>query len=119
MNHELAKELRDVGFPQTYDPICEHQRMLPKGIAWDGLYAWKHKETCDQPGACAPTLPELIEACGGGFKCLQRTIDEEMQPAWEVMILDVKNQRPITEHGATPKEAVAKGWLALNAPKEK
>ena len=54
MNYELAKELKDAGFP--------HTRMNRAAIRIDEIGGdW-----------ISPTLSELIEACGSGFKLLNR-----------------------------------------------
>lgn len=51
MNYELAKQLKDAGFPEFYQATGVTPAM--RGKKWDGLYE--------------PTLSELIEACGSGF----------------------------------------------------
>lgn len=101
ISYELAKELKDAGFPRggegkskVQSPGCPH---------WgtDGY----------QPFSCEcwiyfPTLSELIEACGVEFYRLHR-IGQEI-----FTCDDVQGRHECV--GATPEEAVAKLWLALN-----
>lgn len=97
MNYELAKELKDAGFPQDGDGLryCEecpeHEiHFLDHGLVY----------------VLAPTLSELIEACGGKFTGLTRDDDGVFAAHSRIDIY--------TELGATPEEAVARLWLALN-----
>ena len=87
MNYELAKQLKDAGFPQL---------------------------TFGRWGADAadPDLEELIEACGNGFIAIVRADDGSEYFATargDAMF-------PPRHVGATPTEAVAMLWLALNKP---
>ena len=71
IDYELAKELKDAGFPQTqFEVFCKH-----------GCPPFnQHEESRQlQCGECHladlvyfPTLEELIEACGGGLENLRR-----------------------------------------------
>lgn len=61
ISYELAKQLKDLGFPQTKK---------------DGVYLSDIGILRDEYGAdgsYAPTLSELIEACGDGFLSLNRS----------------------------------------------
>ena len=87
MNYELAKQLKDAGFPQ----IGSGFTLYPN----DGI----HKEVR------FPTLSELIEACGGNSKAL---IQQNNKTMWEYAI---DGQGAV---GQTPEEAVANLWLELN-----
>ncbi len=84
MNYELAKQLKDAGFPQTGDN--------QNGYANDGGYE--------------PLLSELIEACGDKFMDLHYFSDTK---TW----LAVSDENT-TARSSTPEEAVANLWLALN-----
>lgn len=111
MNFELAKELKDAGFPHTESGkyIDQHNYILlhssgQLGTANDWCYV--------------PTLSELIEACGEEFML---TNECGMWEAWSN--IGAKNTWPArlgetgAEHqyeGSTPIEAVARLWLALN-----
>lgn len=124
MNYELAKELKDAGFPQElkmgdwFYPIHEstHLRLVT-------LHGSEHTERCGHgrcdcecnycyPDACrdglkVPTLEELIEACGEGFHKLSKT------GVWSTYGARSNGAVEI-EVGANPTEAVARLWLALN-----
>ncbi len=106
MNYELAKELKDAGFNQDLpDPSSYFT------IGRDGtpkIWGWSEGE--DKPYGeyvKAPTLDELIDACGdmldslvnyhSGFWCAKHPKDTFNSPV-----------------GRSRVEAVAKLWLALN-----
>lgn len=93
MNYELAKKLKDAGFPQ-YSIEC--------------LFDPKLKEWGASDMACSPTLSELIEACGDQFYELCKTDYD-----WIANCYSDKN-RVVYERGDSPEEAVANLWLALN-----
>ena len=91
MTYETAKKLKDAKFPFTWD-------YEPQALAFRQY----------------PTLSELIEACnndlkGGGFDLLQQIFDDEWKADCEFVTGQAK--------GATPEEAVANLWLALNEKK--
>ena len=104
MEYELAKQLKDAGFPFKECNLneyggCENRHCLQ--ILSDFNY-------------CDPTLSELIEACGDRFQALHRLNGAfeacggcyegmDFECAWEYQINDL-----------TPEEAVAKLWLELN-----
>lgn len=102
MNYELAKRLKDAGFPQAADDegtLHKGQYLFP-----DHFSLSSSRKTFNVAVAYAPTLSELIEACGdqlttlgkvGGLWCAY----SEPALAWS---------------GQTAKEAVANLWLALN-----
>jgi len=107
MNYELAKELKDAGFPQvgmgmysTYLEQIDPEAVLPSeviGIAsTDSCYV--------------PTLSELIEACGDKFGRLEYTPDVSMNPWWAHERLEGPHN---VGDGSTPEESVARLWLAL------
>jgi hypothetical protein len=85
MKYELAKELKDAGFPGIV--LCD----------------------CHEPSKVldAPTLSELIEACGERFFSLQTS--GKGGPGWYSIATGM-----VTAEGTTPEEAVARLWLALN-----
>lgn len=112
MTYELAKQLKDAGFPQ----------------ATGGFYYWNRDERCNEtadtrpfyddriithtikaPTIKAPTLSELIEACNSKLFNVTR-LDENN---W-VTNFDEDQNMDGTTQGPTPEEAVAKLWLALN-----
>ena len=98
MNHKLAKQLKDAGFPQGETEVG--------ACMDDNMNEVLSKET----HSLIPTLEELIEACGDEFTCLTNNLDE-----WKVSAnLDIPSNERILIFGKTPSEAVAKLWLALN-----
>jgi hypothetical protein len=99
MNYELAKELMDAGFPQggSGDWVVDPNAVVVR--SGERVYA--------------PTLSELIEACGERFAGLDRLADR----TWAARTIDYSNDWG-HEHGSTSEEAVARLWLALNQPKK-
>lgn len=106
MNYELAKELKDAGFPQKERSIIvgnEDSFVADPTRLNEWLYA--------------PTLSELIEACGERFAGIEkdpvvRGAEEWSAAAW--VELEGDDGRQVSEFGPTPEEAVARLWLALN-----
>ncbi len=103
MNYELAKELKDAGYPQelrrgTYYNPQDYQVCIDAGITKENVYI--------------PNLSELINACGDDFFALHKT-----KTGWEASTKtgtsgDWKLSKAYS--GSTPEEAVARLWLALN-----
>lgn len=108
MNYELAKQLKDAGFPQDYFTSFEF---------WIGEKLYNQKTWAGGSGDFSdifvkkPTLSELIEACGDNFDNLkvQRTFTTKWFATGNVM-------PGFVGYGPTPKEAVAKLWLKINNP---
>lgn len=97
MNYELAKQLKDVGFPQ-----CEEE----SEASCHAHGCWRAGSTYGYDNCHNPTLSELIDACGEVFYGLTALHD---QNKW-------------TAHGfqkeldaTTPTEAVARLYIALHA----
>lgn len=106
MTYELAKELKEAGFPQTgehldYDrcPYMIYPDCIDDGVSQNGCYV--------------PTLEELIEACGDGFSHLVRYyIHDKLY--WEAETPKVNIIGfSCTSRCETPEEAVANLWLEL------
>jgi len=100
MNYELAKQLKDAGFPQ-------------RDADWytsDGQWIPENEREY------IPTLSELIEACGEHFYGLLRGVGDGWQAgeSWNYDFFDLN--KTICD-GSTPEEAVAKLWLELNKKK--
>jgi len=94
MNYELAKQLKDVGYPQE----------AAKGSFLSGTWFEREK-------TYIPTLEELINVCGDEFGELAKgnaTIDSP----WTASGLPVKIG--FCGQGKTPTEAVARLWLEIN-----
>ena len=92
MKYELAKELRDAGFPQTGNG---------KSVGPPDALVMRRAD-----GVYSPTLSELIEACGMPFT-LEGNIVAADAPIW------MAESKGLTADGATPEEAVARLWLGL------
>lgn len=94
MNFELAKELKDAGFPQ-------------EGVSelYFGIREGRDDYTYE------PTLSELIEECGEKFIGIRRKLG---RTNWEASFLPTPGASHIRAKGTTPEEAVARLWLALN-----
>ena len=91
MNYELAKKLKDAGFPK------ETFRVTVPSTKYPDRYG---QSNC-------PTLSELIKACGEGFDYLRHKSEY-----WLAI-----SGGGLEGQGKTPEEAVAELWLALNKPK--
>lgn len=100
MNYELAKELKDAGFPQEE----EFGTFIPDPNCTRGDCG--HNEKC---AVYEPTLSELIQACEQEFEGLQQGVLKPIR--WYAK--STRNEDEILE-GETPDEAVARLWLALN-----
>lgn len=124
--YELAKELKDAGFPQD-GKNCQTLQS-ERGELCGRQYTnyeearekhdkecgdWDCKKTIQNTDVYDPTLSELIEACGDGFERLDRMRDE----AWGVIGYTSEHDE-LTDIQKTPKEAVARLWLARNVKPE-
>jgi hypothetical protein len=93
MDHTLAKELKDAGFPQGGNG---------RWIIDPNLIVVRRGDR-----AYIPTLEELIEACGDDFSAMNKYRDH-----WVAAFGFAETYENAT--GAMPTEAVARLWLALN-----
>lgn len=102
MNYELAKKLKDAGFPQK----SRIGSILTKNDA---------PPQTEDDYAYPPTLSELIEACGDDFGFLQAAnvpnIHKRIIGGWAAGAYGTDEPISVYE---TPEEAVANLWLALN-----
>jgi len=94
MKYELAKELKEAGYRQT-----------PQGKFYIDA------DNADV-GITAPTLEQLIEACGERIAGIDRYSEKWVAVAY----FDSEEDDGTIAEGSTPTEAVAKLWLALNKP---
>lgn len=109
MNYELAKNLKDAGFPQRKvgyetDPyLGTYKCKLKKG---SGFFE----------NAYAPSLSELIEACGGKFTSLINGFPNgQSVPGSTVAKWEAWGEYPkYCGLGQTSEEAVANLYLKLN-----
>lgn len=107
MNYEIAKELKEAGFPQNPH---NHNEAPDSWFDEDGDLRDYVGGLSDENYCYNPTLSELIEACGEDFGELCK--DEEdwyCTPNFISTGVDI-----LVQSGSTPEEAVARLWLALN-----
>jgi hypothetical protein len=109
MNYELAKELKEAGFPQPdLLPVDGVQRLYGLGKG-----EWKSKNG----GAIVyvPTLEELIAACGAGFGAAILSLHPTTKWAVGESVHDDDIYIGATYAEApTLTEAITRLWLALN-----
>jgi len=130
MNYELAKQLKEAGFPQD---------KLETGYCIDELDKPVLANKCGSYDTCGvnaegekafickvSTLSELIDACGDRFKELEGGTDMDGKLTWFAFaegegrkICDscktILGENDVSGCGKTPEEAVAKLWLKLHA----
>ena len=94
MNYKLAKQLKEVGFPQH--KFEDHNKECLNRVNMD---------------VCFPTLSELIEACGDEFTSLGRGYIRD-NPYFEAESYELSCK------GKIPLEAVAKLYIKLNKEDE-
>ncbi len=135
MNYELAKKLKDAGFPQKdLYKECPHgvpqtTAMIEHAVNGEGAL---HPECADGSNAVyRPTLEELIDACGKDGHLFLNLFHEcpDGDEGWEAVAEkdaathaprrvsgreSVKNYIETSGHGKTPIDAVANLWLKLN-----
>lgn len=103
MKYELAKKLKDAGFPQKF--------IFPDDLELKARVAMAR----DEDIVTYPNLSELIEACGDGFEYLNRVHGG----GWVAGTHDTPIEGTLGvsnfENGTTPEEAVANLWLALHS----
>ncbi len=102
MDYDLAKQLRDAGYPQEQGPLLFPAGHNPRSL--------KGRRESAALRAYAPALPELIAACvslseGGVFHLRHRA------GTWTAATVGQ------TCRTASPDAAVARLWLALRAAK--
>lgn len=126
MNYELAKQLKDAGFPQIipaggqYYKFISHPRMgVPPQQALNTTFITDMERIVDDYVKC-PTLSELIEACGEAFASLEYSSGVNSNRNKGSLTWEAKAYKKgfiIARDGDpsnTPEEAVAKIWLDLH-----
>lgn len=106
LTYELAKELKDAGFPQNTEKSYCFTR---EGIKLNRTPSKKQRAQMDLVGVdvfAAPTLSELIEECGDAFYSLSRYSNNH----W-VAIANGSVWMDTTSEN--PEVAVARLWLVL------
>jgi hypothetical protein len=113
ISYELASELKEAGYPRfgtkwAWAPVAQKE----KGEL--GRPLWKEEILpnnfqSDIEFVAAPTLEELIEACGESFLVLEREADKWIGGG---LAADTSDYR--RAEGSTAAEAIARLWLALH-----
>lgn len=122
MNYELAKKLKDAGFPQMGNGFM---LMLDNPELFEDLedqsmsslsrerYVFTKPEDRNKFGedVYSPTLSELINECGGNKQYFQLRHEEGK---WMAETSHKTLRLLVTWYAETPEEAVAHLWLKLN-----
>ena len=112
MNYKLAKQLKEAGFPQElkvgdryYENVGENRKEAVTNVSVTMVLTMCVK---------IPTLSELIEACGDGFRALR--LDSSMKTENNEQWACDRVEHGVFETfiGKTPEEAVAKLYIKLN-----
>ncbi len=111
MDIELAKELKEAGYPQDADLFYW---MASSGGNHSVIYGIptepeKHKRKGTEFYAM-PMLADLIKECGNEFEAISKRGEDQWLAMSKVELPDDSQGG----FGKTPEEAVAKLWLALN-----
>lgn len=113
MNYELAKQLKEAGFPNIREIISKDIDVKMVNLEVIGQF---EKENII--GYEMPTLSELIEACGECLSHIKRLPVGGKEYWWAVSNCGHPEHEwggnNLEEQGSTPEEAVAKLWLELN-----
>lgn len=109
MNYELAKKLKDAGFPLNVKRKLLTQANYLGG--YEKVYAPTDGKMLSSEYELIPTLSELIEACGPFFNQLIN-IGSEFGFHWGATYRSAI--REVKSEGSTPEKAVAMLWLELN-----
>lgn len=100
MNYQLAKKLKDAGFP--YNTIPKECHCYVYFVGNEKIWA--------------PSLSDLISECGDRFEELQR-VGHKKTPKWTATSFPCEEcgwEKMETGDGAFAEEAVANLWLKLN-----
>ena len=112
MDYKLARELKDAGFPQKCGDGGKY-------INPDGSVVYDHTGASTGKCICSyiPTLSELIEACGEKRGTYFMLLHNKEMGFWRAGLHIEEENKMINwselGDGKTPKEAVAKLFLAL------
>ena len=107
MKYELAKKLKDVGFPQS---VIYYEECYINGVKCNYGNDQGLESERDGELVMIPTLSELIGACGEHFESLSR----DGFGIWYCYYHLGFQEESLTDDYDTPEEAVANLWLALN-----
>lgn len=106
MDHALAKELKDAGFPQVW-PQPDFME-IRDALVVDEI----RKKYPEQFDPYTPDLEQLIEACGKDWRGIESITKEhsQVENSW---VASSFHGKVLHARGASPLEAVARLWLAL------
>lgn len=113
ITYELAKQLKEAGFPQK----GENGFISDKGF-WYGYFNCGYcpdafgQPTSKKDNAYIPTLSELLEACGEPFWTLHKHVEGKYAGYWEACLNPT--DRITSGKQKTPEEAVSHLWLIMN-----
>ena len=110
INYELAKKLKETGFPQSPFPSKNKCPCVDCTIETCGTWVCGHKK---EDFITFPTLDELIEACGDEFEGIRKTGCKSIYGTGEKEGWVAFTFNGITRIGLTPSEAMANLWLKL------
>lgn len=110
ITYELAKKLKDAGFPLQEHDYYDDFATPPPGrctncVDVDHDIPW-----------CVPSLSELIEACGDRFGMLRKNDTWQASTPEHTLPKGVRHYDIYLSGYFTPEEAVANLWLALQHP---
>jgi hypothetical protein len=113
MNYELAKALKDAGFPQKERGFIYLEKLNQFDKPYIKYFYSRNTKLNALPDpykwVYAPSLSELIEACTYEFWNFYLEMSMEvLGNIWTARTKDTRGQ------GSTPEEAVAKLYLELN-----
>jgi hypothetical protein len=113
MTYELAKELAEAGF-RSGGGEYRYRRDIKSGTPYRVHRYSQYTSSAGEVLCAAPTLADLIEACGETLAELRQNPETGEWGATNTS--DWWTQSRHTAVGSSPEEAVARLWLALNNP---
>ena len=110
ITYELAKQLKEAHFPQLLENRI-HYRLFCEECMSNNFEKPMKLDMLDEFDIAIPTLSELIEGCGYGFRSLSNHSDGRWIAKSGAKSTFGKSK---LFSGHSPEEAVAKLWLELN-----
>ena len=120
MNYELAKQLREAGFPQEIvNAKSRYYYKNEKNSIGNDVIVFIQDDKIDSSWVKAPTLAELVESCGSEFGSLSASGGFEKFTPLNTDWVCWRRNKQESYGGENPEEAVAKLWLELNKEKKR
>lgn len=114
ISYELAKELKEAGFPQKVD--WEDYSFDRDGYLFLQSITTEHLP--DQDCLC-PNLSQLIQWCGEELECIYRTCNSDQSLLhWSAFAFSPLDKPIILGKGESPEEAVARLGIAIHKKNE-